>query len=177
MSAPASDTPEYFVGRPALQAGYEVDQMSSVLTRAFARHYVEMVVVMLVGMGLLALPARWATGVAWPDVSADDPTLMLARMAATMTLPMIPWMRWRGHGWQPCLEMATAMIVPAIGVVALLEVGVVEAVWLLMTLEHVVMFIAMFIVMFARPHEYSHTRCEAHDAATIGRAHLAAGRN
>jgi hypothetical protein len=146
--------------------------LRSALTRDFARHYVEMVVVMLVGMGVLALPARWATGAVWADV--DDPTLMLARMAATMTLPMIPWMRWRGHGWQPCLEMAAAMIVPAIGVIALLEVGVVETVWLSMTVEHAAMFIAMFIVMIARPQEYSHARCESHDAATTARAHLAA---
>ena len=146
--------------------------MRAALTRDFARHYVEMVVVMLVGMGLLAVPARWATAAVWSDV--DDPTLMLARMAATMTLPMIPWMRWRGHGWQPCLEMAAAMIVPAIGVLALLQAGVVEAVWLLMTIEHAAMFIAMFIVMIARPHEYSHARCDRHDGATTGRAHLAA---
>jgi hypothetical protein len=138
--------------------------MRSALTRDFARHYVEMVVVMLAGMGLLAVPARWATGAVWSDV--DDPTLMLARMAGTMTLPMIPWMRWRGHGWQPCLEMAAAMIVPAIGVIALLEAGVIEAVWLLMTLEHVAMFIAMFVVMIARPQEYSHP----HAGATTARA-------
>ena len=132
--------------------------MRSRLTRDFARHYVEMVLVMLAGMGLLAVPARWVTNAILPAVSADDPTLMLARMAATMTLPMIPWMRWRGHGWQPCLEMAGAMILPAIGVIALLEAGVVEALWLLMTVEHAAMFIAMFVVMIARPDEYSHGR-------------------
>jgi hypothetical protein len=146
--------------------------MRTALTRDFARHYVEMVVVMLVGMGLLALPARWATGAVWTDV--DDPTLMLARMAATMTLPMIPWMRWRGHGWQPCLEMAAAMIVPAIGVIALLEAGAVEAVWLSMTIEHVAMFLAMFLVMIARPHEYSDARCESGDGTATARAQLAA---
>jgi len=151
-------------------AGSEVDPMRWALTREFARHYVEMVVVMLAGMGVLALPARWVTDAVLPAVDGDDPTLMLARMAATMTLPMVPWMRWRGHGWRPCLEMVGAMIVPAMGVIALLEVGVIEAVWLLMTLEHVAMFLAMFIVMIARPDEYSH----AHDGATTAQAHLAA---
>src|SRR5215212_3190463 len=143
------------------------------LTRSFARHYLEMVVVMLVGMALLALPAQWATDVLWPGVDGDDTTMMLARMGATMTLPMIPWMRWRGHGWQPCLEMAAAMIVPAIGVIALLEAGAIEAVWLLMTIEHVAMLTAMFVVMIARPHEYSHARGEAHDEPGAARAHLA----
>jgi len=134
--------------------------MRSALTREFARHYLEMVVVMLVGMGLLAMPVHWATDALWPDVSGDDATLMLARMAAAMTLPMIPWMRWRGHGWQPCLEMVGAMIVPAIGVIALHEAGVLATVWVLMTVEHVAMFAAMFVVMIARPDEYSHAHHE-----------------
>jgi hypothetical protein len=144
--------------------------MRSALTRHFARHYVEMVVVMFVGMGLLALPAQWATDLALPGVDGDDTTLMLARMGATMTLPMIPWMRWRGHGWQPSLEMVAAMIAPAIGVIALVEAGVVAGVGLAMTIEHVVMFIAMFVVMIARPDEYSHP----HGAAATPRAQLAA---
>jgi hypothetical protein len=140
-------------------------QVRAGLTRHFARHYVEMVLVMLVGMGVLAMPARWASQAIWPQVDADDPTLMLAQMAATMTLPMIPWMRWRGHGWRPSLEMVAAMIVPGIGVIALLEFGVVEGLGLLMTVEHVAMFGAMFAVMIARPDEYSHTRCKTNDAA------------
>lgn len=130
--------------------------MRTALTRDFARHYAEMVVVMLVGMGLLSLPARWATDALWPALDGDDSTLMLARMAVAMTLPMVPWMRWRGHGWQPCLEMVAAMLVPAIAVIAVLETAILESVGLLMTLEHVAMFAGMFLVMIARPDEYSH---------------------
>jgi hypothetical protein len=126
------------------------------LTRAFARHYVEMVIVMFVGMGALAVPARLATSAVWPEVDVNDPTLMLARMGAIMALPMVPWMRWRGHGWQSTLEMAAAMIVPAIGSIALLESGLVESTGALMSIEHVAMFIAMFAAMIARPDEYSH---------------------
>jgi hypothetical protein len=127
-----------------------------VLTRTFARHYAEMVVVMFVGMGILALPAQWATDWLWPGVDSDDPTLMLARMAATMALPMIPWMRWRGHDWHPCLEMVVAMVIPGLAVIALLEGGIVEGIGMLMTIEHVVMLIAMLLVMLVRPNEYSH---------------------
>jgi hypothetical protein len=124
-----------------------------ILTKAFARHYVEMVIVMFVGMGLLALPARWA----WAGAGLDtaDTAGMLIRMGVTMTLPMIPWMLWRGHGMRPTLEMAGAMIVPTLGAVVLLAVGAVSGVGLLMTVEHVAMLIAMFAVMAARPEEYS----------------------
>jgi hypothetical protein len=142
--------------------------MRTRLTGAFARHYGEMVVVMLLGMGLLALPMRWATDALWPAVDPDDTTLMLARMAMAMTLPMVPWMRWRGHGRRPCLEMAGAMLVPAAGVIALHELAGVGSVPLLMTLEHVVMFAAMFAVMAARPDEYSHRRCERRGALAVG---------
>jgi hypothetical protein len=130
--------------------------MRNRLTQAFARHYMEMVLVMLVGMAVLAVPARWASAALWPGVDQDDTTLMLGRMAATMTLPMLPWMRWRGHGWRPSLEMAGAMVVPAIAVIALLEAELVAGVGLLMTIEHAAMFVAMFGVMIARPQEYSH---------------------
>ena len=124
-----------------------------VLTRAFARHYAEMVAVMFVGMGLLALPARWAS--AGLGVDGGDTTGMLVRMGVTMKLPMIPWMLWRGHGWRPTMEMAAAMIVPTIGAVALLAASVVTGVGPLMTIEHVAMLAGMFAVMAARPEEYS----------------------
>ena len=130
--------------------------MRSALTRQFARHYVEMVLVMLVGMAVLAVPSRLVTDTLLPGVDGDDTTLMLARMGAIMTLPMIPWMRWRGHGWRPTLEMAGSMIVPAIAVIGLHEAAVLDGVGVLMTVEHVAMFAAMFGVMIARPEEYSH---------------------
>ena len=147
MSTAPAETPDYSVAPRTAR---------SVLNRAFARHYVEMVLVMLVGMALLAMPARFVTDAIWPQVDADDPTLMLARMAVAMTLPMIPWMRWRGHGRRPTLEMAAAMIVPAIAVIGLHEAGVLAGAGLLMAIEHVAMFAAMFVVMIARPREYSH---------------------
>ena len=75
-----------------------------------------------------------------------------------MTLPMVPWMRWRGHGWWPCVEMVAAMLLPAVAVIALLEGGVVASAGLLMTLEHAAMFVAMFADMIARPDEYCHAR-------------------
>ena len=44
------------------------------------------------------------------------------------------------------------------GAIALLETGVVEALWALMTIEHVAMFGAMLLVMAARPDEYAQAR-------------------
>ena len=116
-------------------------------TRRFARHYVEMVVVMFAGMALLWTPATLV-------VNTDGDAAMLTTMAVTMTAPMVAWMRWRGHRWQPTLEMAAAMIVPTLGALALLAVEVDAG--LLMGLEHVAMLGGMLAAMLARRAEYSH---------------------
>lgn len=130
------------------------------MTREFARHYAEMPIVMLVGMAMLAVPARLATSALIPSLDPNDPSLMLARMGLIMALPMVPWMRWRGHGWRPCSEMAAAMIVTAIGVIVICLLGVNQDLALLMTIEHVTMFVAMFLAMAGRPEEYSE-RCQS----------------
>ena len=117
--------------------------------KQFVRHYVEMVVVMFAGMGLLWMPA---------DLVIDtDPTgAMLGTMAFTMTAPMIPWMRWRGHSWQQSLEMAASMVVPTLAMLALLAADVVTDAGVLLGVEHVAMLAGMLAVMLARRDEYSH---------------------
>jgi hypothetical protein len=44
-------------------------------------------------------------------------------MGVSMTLPMVAWMRYRGHGWAPSSEMAASMMIPMAGVIALLAVS------------------------------------------------------
>ena len=130
----------------------------SASTRQFIRHYAEMVFVMFLGMAVLGVPAGWglaAVGSSWSELNTDAPALMLLGMAATMILPMVGWMRYRGHGWRANAEMSASMLVPtvvAMGVLAagLLDVGVV------LVAEHVVMLLAMLGVMLLRPAEYTH---------------------
>ena len=77
--------------------------------RHFIRHYAEMVIAMFAGMGLLGVPAGWALGAmgtSWSALHHDAPALMLFLMAVTMTVPMVGWMRYRGHGWQANAEMS-----------------------------------------------------------------------
>jgi hypothetical protein len=124
----------------------------------FARHYVEMVVAMLLGMVVLGGGGAVLLGFAGVDTGAwhdDAPALMLSSMAVTMTVPMVAWMRHRGHGWVPCWEMTASMVLPTLGAIALLAVGLVEDGGTLMAIQHVVMFPAMLVVMLLRPHEYT----------------------
>jgi hypothetical protein len=133
--------------------------MSTVLNRHFARHYVEMVVVMFLGMAVLGIPAGWALGLAdssWADLQDHAPAAMLLLMAATMTVPMAAWMRRRGHGWRPTNEMSASMIVPTLAVIALDGAGLMNDVGTMLVVEHIAMLAGMFAVMLLRPDEYSH---------------------
>ena len=115
----------------------------------FLRHYVEMVIAMLLGMSALGLVN--AMGLDLPD----NTTVELIEMAVWMTVPMVAWMRHRGHDWRPCVEMAAAMVVPAVGALALHWTGAVDDGHALLMLEHTVMFPAMLVPMLLRLDEYT----------------------
>jgi hypothetical protein len=124
-------------------------------TRYFIRHYVEMLVAMFAGMVVLGAPALLAlgaAGVSSAELRTDVPALMLLGMGVTMTVPMVAWMRYRGHGWGPSNEMAASMLIPTAGVIALLGAGLVDDVGTLLAIEHVVMLPSMLL----RREEYSH---------------------
>jgi hypothetical protein len=122
-------------------------------TAHFIRHYLEMVIAMLLGMAVLGLPGFAALEAAGVDTELAG--VLLFGMAITMTVPMVAWMRHRGHGWLPCSEMSAAMFVPTIGALALLEAGALGDAHAAMGVQHVVMFPAMLGVMLLRRSEYT----------------------
>jgi hypothetical protein len=130
----------------------------------FLRHYLEMVLVMIAGMlvlgSALALPAA-ALGAGPSELSREAPAVVLLGMGFSMTAPMVWWMRRRGHSRAATREMAGAMIVPTLAVVALLALGV-DDIGDLLGIQHVAMFPSMLAVMLLRRQEYSHA---AHTAA------------
>src|SRR4029079_3539727 len=83
--------------------------------RHFVRHYVEMVIAMFAGMIVLGLPAEAglrAIGSSSSDLRVDAPAVVFIGMALTMTVPMVAWMRYRGHGWRPWPGVAGAVFSP-----------------------------------------------------------------
>jgi hypothetical protein len=122
----------------------------------YARHYAEMVVAMLVGMMALGMPVDMALRGAGVELADEAPGALLLGMGITMTVPMVAWMRYRGHGWPASNEMAASMMIPTIGVIALLAAGLVEDTGTLLVIEHVVMLPAMLAVMLLRWDEYTH---------------------
>ena len=134
-------------------------------TRRFLRHYVEMVLAMFLGMVVLGIPAGWALGAvgsSWSELTTDAPALMLLAMAVTMTVPMVGWMRYRGHGWRANTEMSASMLVPTFAAIALLQASVVDDIGVVLVVEHVAMLLGMLGAMLLRPTEYTHHHGDAH---------------
>jgi hypothetical protein len=129
--------------------------------KRFARHYAEMVVAMFAGMAVLGLPAGWALDA----MGATSDEFMFLGMATTMTVPMVGWMLYRGHGWRANAEMSASMFIPAFAVIGLLSAELLSDIGVLMVIEHVAMLLAMAGVMLLRPAEYMHRH--AHAAAQV----------
>jgi hypothetical protein len=100
---------------------------------------------------------------------------MLLGMATTMTVPMVGWMVYRGHGRRANVEMSASMVVPTFAVIGLLAAGVVTDLGVLLIIEHVAMLLSMLGAMLLRSDEYrSHTHRRHGDALT-GASALGAG--
>jgi hypothetical protein len=124
----------------------------------FARHYVEMVLVMLTGMfvlggALLGIVAALGTG---PDELQDNlPGVFLAGMGFSMTAPMVWWMRRRGHSSPATRDMAFAMILPTAATLVLLGAGALEDLHALLMIEHIAMFPLMLAAMIPYRSEFT----------------------
>ena len=123
--------------------------------RRFLRHYAEMVIVMFAGMIALGVPADWVLKAFGANIHGQHPTRMLATMAVTMTVPMVAWMRYRGHAWRPNMEMAASMLVPTLAVLILLWTGAATGIGTLMVIEHAAMLACMLLAMVLRADEYA----------------------
>ena len=129
------DVPEFHVGR-------------------FVRHYLEMVVAMGLGMGLLHPVWMLATAGSAEGGVLHSTELMLLVMGTSMALPMAALMRYRRHGWPATLRMSAVMYLglalplPALWVGALGAGGV-------MVVGHVLMLALMLVEMLRHGEEYA----------------------
>jgi hypothetical protein len=116
----------------------------------FTWHYVEMVIAMFVGMGVLG----GLLAVVGLDFTYErDPEVAYLLMAFNMSVGMALWMRFRGHRWLPTLEMCAAMFAPALPLFPLLWLDAIDG-EALMALSHLAMFPLMLAAMLLRRQEY-----------------------
>lgn len=100
-------------------------QMLSAATRrgpavCFLRHLLEMTVAMMLGMfayGALVGTLSAASGSSFETIRVGQPELFVLGMALSMTVPMVVWMRHRGHDWRNSAEMSAAMFVPGLALI------------------------------------------------------------
>ena len=122
-------------------------------TLRFLRHLLEMTVAMMLGMFALGLVAG-ASGVDPIEFRLDYPELALLAMASAMSVPMVAWMRRRGHSWRMGAEMSGAMFVPALAIIACYWLGGVSA-EPMCGLACAAMIPAMVVAMLFRLEDYA----------------------
>ena len=127
---------------------------SSGSRRGFARHFLEMVVAMLLGMGVLGGLAELAFAASGSSLSDQSGGFQVMLMAFNMTVPMVLWMTYRGHAAARNVEMAASMILPSAVAAVLAWAGALDATAAL-AVQHGIMIPAMLAVMLWRYDEYS----------------------
>jgi hypothetical protein len=121
----------------------------------FTRHFLEMVLAMMIGMGAFGL----ALAVIGEPPGYANLLVRYGVMGAFMAAPMVAWMRYRGHSWSDGGEMTAAMLVPLLAPVALIEMGVAVpglSEGSLMVISHVAMIAGMVALMVYRFERYAH---------------------
>jgi hypothetical protein len=93
----------------------------------FLRHLLEMTAAMVVGMVAGGAVFVTALGTTVDEAIREHPISFVLVMAASMTVPMVAWMRFRGHEWRSCTEMGAAMVIPAIALICLRMADVISA--------------------------------------------------
>jgi hypothetical protein len=120
----------------------------------YTRHLAEMVVAMLAGMAVLGVAV-----VALGELPGSDrPLIEYAWMGLFMSVPMVAWMRRRGHAWADGAEMTAAMLVPTFALVLQVELGITLpglSEHSLMALAHVAMIAGMAVLMLYRWDRYA----------------------
>ena len=119
----------------------------------FLRHGLEMAIAMVLGMVAYVTAVGLAYGNV-EDARLAQPELYAVGMAAAMCIPMVGWMRRRGHGWRACNEMTGAMVLPYLAFIVAYWLGGLKA-GAICPLGCAMMVPAMLAAMLYRLDEYA----------------------
>jgi hypothetical protein len=125
-------------------------------TLRFLLHFGEMVLAMMVGMavfGVVNSAILIPMGFVYLSASVYPQAYALA-MAVSMTVAMVAWMRIRKHPWHLSAEMAGAMLVPTVLLIAVCWIGHLPST-VVLTGTHLLMVPAMLGVMLYRWRDYA----------------------
>jgi len=116
----------------------------------FIRHYIEMLLVCCIG-GLILnfLFFSAITRVGFPNFLQQYPDLSIIVITILLAVPMLIWMRLRGHEWRPTLEMTGEPIVLGVLLISASWINIIPKVEMLPLLKDLVCPL-MLIPMFFR---------------------------
>lgn len=121
---------------------------------SFTRHLVEMLIAMFAGMGVFGA----AIVLLGEPPGYGNLLIKYGLMGLSMVVPMVGWMRYRGHPWSDGLEMSLAMLAPMLVPVIPVEMGM-DVPGLteesLMMISHVAMISGMVALMLYRWDRYA----------------------
>ena len=144
----------------AMQPGAVVGEptLKSVAAGAgrFVLHFLEMGIAMGVGMAIFG-PVKTALVDQGYTALLDRTSLDYQFwMNLFMVLPMVLWMRARGHMWRHGIEMGGAMIIPSACIILLCYAGVTDVLpWFTTSLTGIAMFGGMLGYMLYRRDMYT----------------------
>jgi hypothetical protein len=151
-----TNLPERLTGTAPPQAGWRSDWALAGPRWRFARHLMEMIAAMIVGMMILGA----AVGALGEPPGYSNLFVEYGLMGASMSVSMVAWMRFRGHAWSDGIEMTAAMLVPMFMVVTPFALGAAGEIsgqsdHALMMLAHVAMVGGMVALMIYRRDRYT----------------------
>jgi len=92
----------------------------------FLAHAIEMCLVMCfaaIVLNVVFFEGAWLVGQA--DLRTTAPEVSFVFLTLSLAVPMFFWMRYRGHAWQPTIEMGGSVIALALVLVAAAAAGLV----------------------------------------------------
>jgi hypothetical protein len=125
-------------------------------TLRFLQHFGEMVLAMLLGMGVFGVVnSAILIPLGFVYLSARfSPDAYALAMAVSMSVPMVAWMRIRKHTWRLSAEMAGAMIMPTVLLIAVCSLGLLPHT-VVIPGTHILMVPAMLVAMLYRWRDYT----------------------
>jgi hypothetical protein len=144
-------------------------RVPGIIARAgyFIWHLIEMCLAMCIGgIPLIVLFFVGAAKLGYPDLLERIPELPVLVIGFILALPMIAWMRFRGHEWRPTVEMASTTIVLGIVLVDLGWLGILSRSslfeWMTRLACPVMIIPMLFRLDVYTGHHARHSRHQAH---------------
>ena len=136
-------------------------------TGRFLLHLLEMLIAMQAGMMLFHLMLGLLRLFSISRAFESGTILHAVTMTVFMTIPMVAWMIFRGHGWRHGVEMVIAMIAPVALIGLLCQLGVDEYIPWLAGWSTPLMFLGMILAMLYRRDHYTRTKGHVIEPATV----------